>query len=140
MSVRDHLSDLRAWLGNGRVSVSNAWYRVAGHRIQGVRGRLHNARVVRAQQRGRRDLPRRAADSLRSSLPGYRNRINPSTGRPNRDSRQTGRLLDADLAWRRPTNARINAAERALERQRREPARARQYAQDRRPGRPGRSR
>lgn len=130
-SLRDHLHDLRWRAANGRTHASNAWYRAVGRHIWGARGRLHNARVVRAQQRGRRDLPRRAADSLRSSLPVYRNRINPATGRPNHDSRRTGRLLDADLAWRKPTNARINAAEAALERQRREPVRARQYAQER---------
>jgi hypothetical protein len=135
-TIRDHLHDLRVHIASGRVHVSNAWYRAAGHRIQGVRGRLHNARVVRAQQRGRRDLPRRAADSLRSSLLVYRDRINPSTGRPNRDSRQIGRGLDESLTRRKPLNARINAAEAALERQRQEPARARQYAQGRAPGRP----
>jgi hypothetical protein len=131
---------LRWNLAKGRVRVSNAWHRAAGNRIQGARGRLANARAARARQRGRRDLPRRAADNLRSSLPIVRDRIDPSTGRPNRDSRQMGRTLDESLARRKPLNARINVAEAVLERQRREPARAQQYAQERRPARTRRGR
>ena len=108
--ARDHISDVpvHARIAANRIHVraSNAWHRAAGHRIQGARGRLANARAVRAQQRGRRDLPRRAADNLRSSLPIVRDRIDTSTGRPNRDSRQIGRTIDESLARMAPQRRR----------------------------------
>jgi hypothetical protein len=108
--ARDHISDVpvHARIAANRIHVraSNAWHRAAGHRIQGARGRLANARAVRARQRGRRDLPRRAADNIRSSVPAYRNRVDPSTGRPNRDSRQIGRTIDESLARMAPQRRR----------------------------------
>lgn len=97
--ARDYLSDLRRYhLPNARTKASNAWHRAAGRHIRTARGWISNARAERAQRRGRRDLPRRAADSLRSSLPVFRNRIDPATGRPNRDSRGLGRATDRELA------------------------------------------
>jgi len=111
-SVRDHVSDVpaRTRIAANRVHVraSNAWYRVAGYRLQGARARLSNRRNQRMIKRGRRDLPRRAADSLRSSLPLYRGRIDPATGRPNRDRRALGRAHDTPAAGfreRRQTRA-----------------------------------
>jgi hypothetical protein len=118
--VRDYVSDapVYARIGANRIHVraSNAWHRAAGHRIQeargrlsnarAARGRLSNARAARARQRGRRDLPRRAADNIRSSAPVYRNRVDPSTGRPNRDSRQIGRTIDESLARMAPQRRR----------------------------------
>ena len=101
--LRDYLSDLRRYyLPETATRARDAWHRAAGRRIEGARGRIANARAARARQRGRRDLPRRAADNLRSSLPVYRSRINPGTGRPNRDSRALGRTCDAALARMAP--------------------------------------
>lgn len=105
-SPRDHIAALRWRAANGRVHASNAWYRAVGRRIQGARGQLANTRAARAHQRGRRDLPRRTADTLRSSLPVVRNRIDPATGHPNRDSRHLGRTTDASLARMKATRER----------------------------------
>ena len=102
MTARDHLHDLRWRAANGKVRVQNAWYRAAGRRIDSTRTGLSNARNQRAMERGKRDLPARAADSLRSSLPVVRDRIDTRTGRPNRDARDMGRLSDKSLARMAP--------------------------------------
>jgi hypothetical protein len=85
-------------LGNGRVRVSNAWYRAAGRHVQGARVRVSNWRNHRTWDRGRRDAARRAADQVRSRAPVYRDRINPGTGRPHRDDARLGRISDRSLA------------------------------------------
>ena len=60
--------------------------------------RFWNWRGQKARERGRRDLPARAGDQVRSRTPVVRNRINPGTGRPHRDDRHMGRLSDQSLA------------------------------------------
>jgi hypothetical protein len=69
MRIRDHLSDLRWHAANGRVHVSNAWYRIAGRRISGTRQQYRNWLSTRARVRGKRPLP---------------DRVNPATGRRRR--------------------------------------------------------
>ena len=85
MTARDRLSDVpvRARLAASRVRVgaSNAWYRAAGRRISGTRQGISNARNQRTLERGRRPRTTQLADAARSSVPVYRNRINPATGR-----------------------------------------------------------
>lgn len=169
MNIRDHLDTLRWRAANGRTHVSNAWHRAVGHRLAGARTGFGNWRNLRAIQRGRRDVPARIGDQVRSRTPVVRSRINRATGRPHRDDREMGRSSDRSLArlaegqrrlrdaearrrasrihpaalaavdTRNRRNARVAAAEQALERQRQEPARARQYAQDRIQGRRGRN-
>ena len=114
-SVRDHvtkaaskireeadLSSLRWRAARGRTHVANAWYRAAGRRIHGARQGISNARNQRTLERGRRPRTTQAADVLRSSVPFYRNRISPATGRPNRMARELGRTTDASLAKMAP--------------------------------------
>ena len=64
--------------------------------------RISNWRNRRAIARGKRDLPAKAADQVRSRTPVLRDRIDPSTGRPNRDARDMGRLSDKSLARMAP--------------------------------------
>lgn len=105
-SVRDHVSDIpvrtRLAANRAHVAASNGWHRAAGKHIQGARAKLSNARNRRAIERGRRDLPRRTADSLRSSPPVVRNQIDPRTGHKNRDAKRMGRLSDQSLARMAP--------------------------------------
>ena len=105
-SARDHVSDVpvRTRLAANRVHVaaSNAWYYVAARRIHGARQGISNARNQRTLERGRRPRTTQAADVLRSSVPFYRNRISPATGRPNRMARELGRTTDASLAKMAP--------------------------------------
>jgi hypothetical protein len=115
---RDHLTALRWRAANGRTRVSNAWYRLAGRRVSGARTRVSNWRNRRTLERGRRDLPARAADGLRSSLPVYRNRTDRRTGRPNRDAREIGKRNGESLARMRagrPAHGRTGALERELD-------------------------
>lgn len=87
MSLRDRWrhSATRWRLGNGRVHASDAWYRVAGRRIQGTRQQYRNWLNGRAHARGKAPLPDRATRAVGSRTPVYRNRVNPATGRPRRD-------------------------------------------------------
>jgi hypothetical protein len=89
--------------------ISNAWYRAAGHRIQGARQGFSNWRNQCTLDRGKRDLPARAGDQVRSRTPVLRSRINRGTGRPHRDDRDMGRLSDQSLARMAP----VRRADRA---------------------------
>ena len=105
--IRDYPGNVRARTGTGivyraHVAASNAWYRVAGRRISGARMGVSNWRNQRTLERGRRPRTTQAADAARSSVPLYRDRINPGTGRPHRDDRQLGRTSDASLARMAP--------------------------------------
>ena len=102
MSARDHLDDLRWRAANGRVHASNAWYRAAGRRISGARTGISNWRNQRTIDRGRRPRTTQAADTIRSSVPVYRDRIDTGTGRPHRDDRDLGRTSDQSLARMAP--------------------------------------
>lgn len=59
--------------------------------------RLSNWRNRRALGRGKRDLPARAGDQVRSRTPVLRSRINPATGRQHSHDRESGRLSDQSL-------------------------------------------
>ena len=92
MSIRTRWqSSATRWrLGNGRVRVSNAWHRAAGNRIHGGRQGYRNWLSARA--RGKDPLPDRITRGAASRIPGYRNRVNPATGRPRRTDRSDGAL------------------------------------------------
>ncbi len=94
----DYLSDARWYLAKGRVRVSNAWYRAVGERVQAARTGFRNRRNARTIRRGKRDLPAKAGDQIRSRTPVVRDRINRGTGRPHRDDRMLGRVSDQSLA------------------------------------------
>ena len=108
-------SAFRWRLANGRVRVSNAWYRTAGNRIHGGRQGYRNWLNRRAVLRGRSPLPERLTRPVRSSLPVYRDRINPATGRPHRDDRALGRTSDASLSRLAPQRQRDAQAARQRE-------------------------
>jgi hypothetical protein len=67
--------------------------------------RISNWRNRKAITRGRRDAVARAGDQVRSRTPVLRNRIDPSTGRPNRDARRIGWQRDVTLGWRQTHRA-----------------------------------
>lgn len=67
-------------------------------RMTGNRQRYRNWLNRRAMRRGKSPLPERLARPVRSSVPVYRNRVNPATGRPRRDDKQIGRVKDRSLA------------------------------------------
>jgi hypothetical protein len=71
----------------------------------GNRQRIRNWLNRRALDRGRAPLPDRMTRPL-SSLPVYRNRVNPATGRPRRDDGRINQLIDRDLARRAPQRSR----------------------------------
>jgi hypothetical protein len=111
-SPRDHLSALRWRLGNGRVNVSNAWHRAAGHRIHGARGGIGNARSRRTLERGRAPRLTGANAAVSSRLPVYRSRVNPATGRPHRDDARLHRTGNEGLARLAPQRQRDAQAAR----------------------------
>ena len=97
--LRDYAHDFwRVYLPNARTRASNAWHRAAGRHLQGQRTGFSNWRNNRAIQRGRRDLPARTGDQVRSRMPVVRDRINRATGRPHRDDRAMGQASDRTLA------------------------------------------
>ena len=108
-SPRDYLHDIpvyaRLAANRTRVGVSNAWHRAAGRHVQGGRARISNWRNRRAIAQGRRDVAARTGDQVRSRTPVLRDRIDRSTGRPNRDARRIGRQRDVSLGWRQTHRA-----------------------------------
>ena len=74
--------------------------------------RFWNWRNRRTLDRGKRDLPARAGDQIRSRAPVVRSRINPATGRPHRDDRDLGRTTDQSLARMAPRRRADRAATR----------------------------
>ena len=108
-TIRDYLSDApvyaRLAANRVRVHASNAWHRAIGRHIQTQRARFRNFRTTRDIRRGRRDIATRAGDQVRSRTPVLRNRIDPSTGRQNRDARRIGRQRDVSLGWRQTHRA-----------------------------------
>ena len=79
------------------VRLSNARYR-ATRPYRTVAGRAGNWRRRRFLETGKGYVLDRATRGVRSSLPLYRNRINPATGRPRRDDAEVYRRRDAALA------------------------------------------
>jgi hypothetical protein len=69
-------------------------------RLTGNRTRVRNWLNRRAWARGLAPLPDRVSRQVSPRVPVYRNRINPGTGRPHRDDRQTGAVQDRALARR----------------------------------------
>ena len=94
MSIRTRWqTSTTGWrLANGRVRVSNAWYRSAGRRIHGTRQGYRNWLSGRARARGKAPLPDRITRGIGSRLPVVRDRINPATGRPRWTDRSDGAL------------------------------------------------
>jgi hypothetical protein len=86
---------------NARVRASNAWYRLVGRRVHGWRAQCRNWLNRRARARGKDPLPDRLTRAVGSRVPGYRNRINPATGRP----RWTDRNRAALARWRAASRA-----------------------------------
>ncbi len=95
---RDYLSLLRWRAANGRTHASNAWHRAAGNRIHGARIGLSNRRNRRTLDRGRAPRLSGASAAISSRTPFYRNRINRSTGRKNRDNGFMHRTRNEGLA------------------------------------------
>jgi hypothetical protein len=95
----------------GRYSRRARFTHWARSHVTGNRQRLSNWRNRRTLERGRRPRATQAADAARSSVPVYRNRVNPATGRPHRDDRQLGRTTDQSLARMAPQR-RADAAAR----------------------------
>ena len=137
--IRDRLGDLRWRAAKGRTHVSNAWHRAAGKHISGARQQYRNWLNTRARARGKAPLPDRVTRAVTSRVPGYRNRVNPATGRPRRDDRQAGRVRDGALA-RALEARRIAAARQRLYGDRRGTFQARAADRTARPvpSRPGR--
>jgi hypothetical protein len=74
------------------VSLRDRW------KYSATNTRFWNWRGQKARERGRRDIPARVGDQVRSRTPVVRDRINRGTGRPHRDDRDMGRLSDQSLA------------------------------------------
>jgi hypothetical protein len=98
------------------VRLSDARFR-ATRPLRAVTGSVRNWRNRRFVQTGKGFVLERATRPLRSSLPVYRDRINPATGRPRRD--------DAEI-YRRRDAAFVRLRERGLAGSR--PVRAQDYA------------
>ena len=104
--IRDHVSDLRWRAANGRVKVSNAWYRAAGRRIDGARQEASNRKNRRTIERGKAPRRDRVAAEVTSRTPVVRNRINPAHGNPHREDARLHRTGNESLARRRGRAAR----------------------------------
>ena len=93
---RDYVSDApvyaRLAANRARVAASNAWYRAVGRHVKGNRQRYRNWLSRRAWSRGKTPLPDRLTRGAGSRVPGYRNRVNPATGRPRRTDRSPEHL------------------------------------------------
>ena len=105
MSIRDRLSDLPFHAANGRVKVSNAWYRTVGRRVQGARAGRSNRRNQKARERGHATRRAGAAAWARSKTPIYRDRINPSHGNKHREDARLQRMGNESLARMKQSRA-----------------------------------
>jgi hypothetical protein len=80
------------------------WARHRPQRVPGrwrhgpTRTRISNWRNTRTIRRGRVPYWQRGTAELKSRAPGYRDRVNPATGRPHRDDARLRRTGDAGLA------------------------------------------
>lgn len=106
VKLRDYLSDSRWYLSKAAVPVRNAAYR-ATRPLRTVTGRAGNWRRRRFLETGKGFAAERATRGLRSSLPVYRDRINPATGRPRRDDAEVYRRRDVQLARMREDRASV---------------------------------
>jgi hypothetical protein len=94
------------------VRLSDARFR-ATRPLRTVTGRVGNWRNRRFVQTGKGFVLERATRPLRSSLPVYRSRINPATGRPRADDAEIFRRRDAALARMRQRGIPLTPAVRA---------------------------
>ena len=94
--------------------LSDAHYR-ATRSLRTVTGRMGNYRRRRFAETGKGFAFERATRGLRSSLPVYRDRINPATGRPRRDDAEMYRHRDAAFSRMRERKAAPSPAVRAQE-------------------------
>ena len=98
-----------------RTARAKRWLRL---HLTGNRQRYRNWLNRRTRARGKTPLPDRVTRAAGSRVPGYRNRVNPATGRPRRDDRVIGRVKDQSLARSRAENellrARVQAAAAAI--------------------------
>jgi hypothetical protein len=97
------------------VRLSNARYR-ATRPLRTVTGRLGNWRRRRFAETGKGYRAERATRRLRSSVPVYRDRVNPATGRPRRDDARIYAARDRDHARLREGRASWEKNYAALER------------------------
>lgn len=74
-----------------RTARAKRWLRL---HLTGNRQRYRNWLNRRARARGKAPLADRATRGAGSRMPGYRNRVNPATGRPRRDDRQSSPVKD----------------------------------------------
>ncbi len=74
--------------------------------------RISNWRNRKAWERGKRDVPARVGDQVRSRTPVVRDRINRATGRPHRDDRSMGQASDRTLSRLAEQQKRLRAAEK----------------------------
>ena len=95
--IRDYVHDSGWYLHKATVPVRNAAYR-ATRPVRSARGQYRNYRNQRFLQTGKGFWVERHTRRLRSSLPVYRDRINPATGRPRRDDTELYRRMDASAA------------------------------------------
>jgi hypothetical protein len=79
------------------VRLSDARYR-ATRPYRTVAGQVGNWRRRRFLETGKGYAFERATRGVRSSLPVYRDRVNPATGRPRRDDAEVYRRRDAAIA------------------------------------------
>jgi len=98
--IRDYLHDAPWYAHRATLPVRNAAYR-ATDPIRSARGQYRNHRNRRFLQTGKGFWLERHTRGLRSSLPVYRNRINPGTGRPRRDDAEIYGRRDMRLAHAR---------------------------------------
>jgi hypothetical protein len=77
--------------------ISDAHYR-ATRPLRTVTGQVGNWRRRRFAETGKGYAVERATRGVRSSLPVYRDRVNPATGRPRSDDAELYRRRDAALA------------------------------------------
>ena len=94
------------------VRLSDARYR-ATRPYRTVAGQVGNWRRRRFLETGKGYAAERATRGVRSSLPVYRNTINPATGRPRADDAEIYRRRDAALATMRERRIPPSAAVRA---------------------------
>jgi hypothetical protein len=122
----DTLHDAPWYLHKATVPVRNAAYR-ATDPMRSARGNLRNYRNRRFLETGKGFWVERHTRGLRSSLPVYKNRINPATGRPRADDAEIygrrdkrlaharqGGTFDPSRAWERSPDAYHSAGRPAL--------------------------
>jgi hypothetical protein len=131
--LSDYAHDAPWYARKATVPLRNGLYR-ATRPLRTVSGRVGNWRRRRFAETGKGFWAERATRGLRSSLPGYRDRINPATGRPRRDDATVYARRDEQLARMRKAQAftpGTEAWEHGPDAYRALPAQPREQAQER---------